>query len=136
MVPRRTRGIRPAPRWPGSAPPGGGSGVLALTDSHGDVLGQFAATSTVMAGSQAYDPWGNVTATTGSLSGLLGFQSAWTDPGTGKDLMGARWHAPSAGDFTSADTMQVPAVPDPAAGTWQVQPADGKSSPRAPTRMR
>jgi RHS repeat-associated protein len=69
-----------------------------------------------MAGSQAYDPWGAVTAGGGSLSGHLGFQSGWTDPATGKVLMGARWYAPSAGDFTSADTVQVSPVPDPAAG--------------------
>jgi large repetitive protein len=85
--------------------------------SHGDVLGQFAPAGTAMAGSQTYHPWGNVTATTGSLSGLLGFQSAWTDPGTGKDLMGARWYSPVGRDFTSADTVQVPAVPDPAAAS-------------------
>ena len=30
--------------------------------------------------------------------------------------MGARWYSPSAGDFTSADTIQVSPVPDPAAG--------------------
>jgi RHS repeat-associated protein len=95
----------------------GGSGVLAFTDSHGDVLGQFTAGGTAMAGSQAYDPWGNVTAATGSRAGLLGFQSAWTDPGTGKDLMGARWYSPAGGDFTSADTVQVPPVPDPAAAS-------------------
>lgn len=53
---------------------GGGTsqGVLALTDSHGDVLGQFTATGTAMSGSAAYDPWGTVTATTGALAGGLG----------------------------------------------------------------
>jgi RHS repeat-associated protein len=60
-----------------------------------------------VAGSRAYDPWGTVTATTGSISGLLGFQSAWTDTAAGKSLMGARWYDPGAGDFTSADTVQV-----------------------------
>jgi hypothetical protein len=30
--------------------------------------------------------------------------------------MGARWYAPSAGDFTSADTVQVSPDPDPVAG--------------------
>jgi RHS repeat-associated protein len=92
--------------------------------SHGDVLGQFAAAGTAMTGSQAFDPWGNVTAATGSLIGELGFQSAWTDPGAGKDLMGARWYSPSAGDFTSADTVQVPPVPDPAAASPFAYAAD------------
>ena len=99
------------------APGGGTGGVLALTDAHGDVLGQFTAAGTTVNGSQAYDPWGTVTATTGTMTGMLGFQSAWTDPASGKDLMGARWYNPAAGDFTSADTVQVPPVPDPAAAS-------------------
>jgi RHS repeat-associated protein len=95
---------------------GGGSGVLALTSAHGDVLGQFTGSGTAVSGSQAYDPWGKVTAATGTPQGLLGYQSAWSDPASGKDLMGARWYAPSAGDFTSADTVQVSPNPDPVAG--------------------
>ena len=98
------------------APGGGTGGVLALTDAHGDVLGQFTAGGTGVLGSQAYDPWGTVTATTGTMTGMLGFQSAWSDPASGKDLMGARWYNPAAGDFTSADSVQVSPVPDPAAG--------------------
>jgi hypothetical protein len=71
----------------GTGPAGGssGSGALVLTDQHGDVTGDF----TASAGSQAFDPWGDVTATTGTLQGELGFQSGWTDPGTGKVAMGA-----------------------------------------------
>ena len=80
------------------------------------MLGQFTAAGHGDGGSQAFDPWGTVTATTGTLLGGLGFQSAWTDPGTGKDLMGARWYSAAAGDFTSADTVQVSPVPNPAAG--------------------
>ena len=95
---------------------GGPPGALAFTDPHGDVLGQFTAAGTAMAGSQAFDPWGTVTATTGALLGGLGFQSAWNDPGTGKDLMGARWYSAATGGFTSADTVQVSPVPNPAAG--------------------
>jgi YD repeat-containing protein len=53
------------------APGGGTGGVLALTDAHGDVLGQFTAGGTGVLGSQAYDPWGTVTATTGTMSGML-----------------------------------------------------------------
>jgi RHS repeat-associated protein len=99
------------------APGGGTGGALALSDSHGDVLGQFTAVGTSVAGSQAYDPWGTVTAATGTMTGMLGFQSAWTDPAAGKDLMGARWYNPAAGDFTSADTVRVSPVPVPAAAS-------------------
>jgi hypothetical protein len=50
--------------------------ALGLTDSHGDVLGQFTAAGTGVLGSRAYDPWGAVTATTGTMTGMLGFQSS------------------------------------------------------------
>jgi RHS repeat-associated protein len=120
---------------------GGCPGALALTDAHGDVLGQFTAAGTAVSGSQSYDPWGAVTATTGTLSGMLGFQSAWTDPAPGKDLMGARWYNPAAGDFTSADTVQVPPVPEvPRPGRGQPvrlrrgQPAQQRRPNRAPRR--
>ena len=59
---------------------------------------------------------GKVTTATGTPQGLLGYQSSWSDPASGKNLMGARWYAPTAGDFTSADTVQVNPDPDPAAG--------------------
>jgi RHS repeat-associated protein len=96
------------------APGGGTGGVLALTNIHGDVIGQFSASGTSVSGSTGYDPWGNVTASSGTVQGRLGFQSGWTDPATGKVAMGARWYTPSAGGFDSADTVAVPADPDPA----------------------
>ena len=37
-------------------------------------------------------------------------------PGRGKDLMGARWYNPGAGDFTSADTVAGAPVPGPGRG--------------------
>jgi len=101
---------------------GGTSGTLALTDIHGNLVGQFAAAGTALSASKAYDPWGNVV--TGSVSGLLGYQSAWSDGAAGKDLMGARWYDPGAGDFTSADSVQVSPVPDPAAGNPFAYAAD------------
>ena len=118
------------------APGGGTGGALALTDAHGDVLGQFTAGGTGVLGSQAYDPWGTVTATTGTLSGMLGFQSAWSDPASGKDLMGARWYNPAAGDFTSADSVQVPPVPDPAAASPFAYAAGNPLSNADPTGHR
>ena len=99
----------------GIGTPGGGTtGVLALTNTHGDVIGQFTGSGTSASGSTGYDPWGTVTATSGTPQGRLGFQSGWTDPATGKVAMGARWYTPSTGDFDSADTVQVSADPDPA----------------------
>jgi RHS repeat-associated protein len=77
------------------------------------------------AAAEPFDPWGNVTGTNnGSFAGLLGYQSAWTDPAAGKALMGARRYDPGAGDFTSADTLQVSPDPDPVAGNPFAYAAD------------
>ena len=109
----------------GSGTTGGGtSGVLALTDAHGNQVGQFTAGAASLGGSKGYDPWGTVTATTGTPVGLLGYQSAWSDPASGKALMGARWYSPGSGDFTSADTVHVSPEPDSAAGNPFAYAAD------------
>ena len=67
------------------------------------------------------------------MAGMLGYQSAWTDPASGKDLMGARWYSPSAGDFTSADTVHVSPDPDPAAGDPFAYAADNPLTYTDPT---
>ncbi|MFJ9902304.1 LamG-like jellyroll fold domain-containing protein [Streptomyces sp. NPDC101152] len=92
-----------------SAADGTGAG-LALTDSHGDVTGTFTATGTALTGSTAYDAYGTPTATSGTRTDL-GYQSGWTDPGTGYVNAAARWYNPANGDFTSADTVTNPATP-------------------------
>ncbi|MGW2519327.1 LamG-like jellyroll fold domain-containing protein [Streptomyces sp. NPDC001617] len=88
---------------------GTGAG-LALTNSHGDVTGTFTATGTALTGSTAYDAYGTPTSTSGSRTDL-GYQSGWTDPGTGYVNAAARWYNPAAGDFTSADTVSNPPTP-------------------------
>jgi RHS repeat-associated protein len=64
---------------------------------------------------------------------MLGYQSAWADPASGKDLTGARWYAPGAGDFTSADTVHVSPDPDPAAGNPFAYAADNPLTGTDPT---
>jgi RHS repeat-associated protein len=118
----------------GTGIPGGGTGgTLALTDIHGNQAGQFTAAGTTLAGSKAYDPWGAVITATGSMTGLLGYQSAWSDPASGKDLMGARWYAPGSGGFTSADTIPQSPLPDPAAGNPYAYAADNPLTGIDPT---
>jgi RHS repeat-associated protein len=78
---------------------------LALTDGHGDLVGDFDPADTALgalADSTAYDPFGNVTASTGERAGI-GYQSDWTDPATGQVDMGARWYDPGTGAFDSRD---------------------------------
>ncbi|GAA0692758.1 hypothetical protein GCM10010193_54170 [Kitasatospora atroaurantiaca] len=92
--------------------PGGAAstGRLAMTDQHDDVIGQFAAGSTTLTGSQTYNPLGNVTATSG-LIGQLGFQSGWTDALTSKVNMGSRWYNPGNGQFLNKDTVELNPAP-------------------------
>jgi large repetitive protein len=94
----------------------GGSGVLAYTDAHTDVVGDFTAKGTALSGSAAFDPWGTVLATSGTVSGRLGFQSQYTDPASGQVDMGARWYSPARAGFDNADTVSVDPVPNAAAG--------------------
>jgi RHS repeat-associated protein len=88
-----------------------GTGVLAYTDAHTDVVGDFSASGTTLAGSTTYDPLGNVTATA-SQAGRLGYQSGWTDNATGKVNMAARWYDPAVGQFSNKDTVSPSPVPN------------------------
>src|SRR6266508_2957300 len=92
----------------------GGTSVYAWTDQHSDVVGQLTATGSVLAGSTTYDPFGKVVARVGQL-GNLGYQSGWTDNGTGRVNMAARWYNPATGQFDSRDSVDVSPVPNPAA---------------------
>jgi RHS repeat-associated protein len=77
---------------------------LTVSDRHGDVIGGMAASGTGMADSTAFDPFGKVTAGTGTQR-QVGYQGDWTDPATGQVNMGARWYQPGTGGFASRDTV-------------------------------
>lgn len=106
-------GIAQAAAGSGSAP---GTGVLALTDIHDDVVAALNPTTGAVAGSTGYDPLGNVTGRTGTQPGRLGYQSEFTDPATGAVNMLSRWYDPGSGQFTSRDALIVDPVPVAAAG--------------------
>ncbi|MFI9556315.1 RHS repeat-associated core domain-containing protein [Nonomuraea endophytica] len=76
----------------------------AFTDLHRDLVATF--TTTALATSTAYDPFGTVTAQTGTKANL-GYQSEYTDPDTGKTNMHARWYQPGTGTFPSRDTATL-----------------------------
>ncbi|MFG3048314.1 LamG-like jellyroll fold domain-containing protein [Streptomyces sp. NPDC048241] len=90
------------------------TGRLALTDQHDDVIGTFTPGATSLAGSSTYSPLGKVTASSNGF-GLLGYQSGWTDPGTSKVDMAARWYNPDAGQFMNKDTLAIDPAPNSAA---------------------
>jgi RHS repeat-associated protein len=88
--------------------------ALAWTDQHTDVVADFGSTATALAGSEAYDPLGNVTAASTNLLGNLGYQSGWTDPSTGRVNMASRWYNPATGQFDSRDTAGPAPAPNSA----------------------
>ncbi|MFB7371361.1 LamG-like jellyroll fold domain-containing protein [Streptomyces sp. NPDC056222] len=87
------------------------SAVLALTDLHDDVVGQFTSAGEALSGSTTYSPFGKVVQSSGML-GALGYQSGWTDPQTAKVNMAARWYSPQTGQFNSRDTVANDPMPD------------------------
>ncbi|WP_378526674.1 RHS repeat-associated core domain-containing protein [Nonomuraea angiospora] len=82
---------------------GTGAAVAALSDLHGDLVATF---TTSLQSSASYDPFGTVTAQTGTKTNL-GYQGEYTDPDTGKVNMHARWYQPGTGTFTSRDTATL-----------------------------
>ncbi|MFJ2416133.1 LamG-like jellyroll fold domain-containing protein [Streptomyces brevispora] len=84
--------------------------VLALTDIHDDVVGQFTAGGEALSGSTTYSPFGKVEQSEGMV-GRLGYQSGWTDPETAKVNMAARWYSPETGQFNSRDTVGMNPLP-------------------------
>ncbi|MGW0575453.1 LamG-like jellyroll fold domain-containing protein [Streptomyces sp. NPDC002920] len=92
--------------------PSGGGAVLALTDQHNDVVGSFTSGATVLAGSASYDPLGKVVSPTNTVVGHLGFQSGWTEPGTGDVGTASRWYDPDTGVFLNKDSLSLNPVPN------------------------
>ncbi|WP_443156296.1 LamG-like jellyroll fold domain-containing protein [Nonomuraea sp. KM88] len=82
---------------------GTSAAAAAFTDLHGDLVATY---TTTLQTSTAYDPFGAVTAQTGTTTNL-GYQGEYTDPDTGKVNMHARWYQPGTATFTSRDTMTL-----------------------------
>jgi RHS repeat-associated protein len=51
----------------------------------------------------AYDPYGNVTSSSGTLSNPFGYTSGYADSATGLVQLGTRYYNPSVGLFTQED---------------------------------
>ncbi|MGN9787367.1 LamG-like jellyroll fold domain-containing protein [Nonomuraea sp. ZG12] len=83
---------------------GANPALATLTDLHGDLVATYS--STALATTTAYDPFGAITDQTGAKTNL-GYQGEYTDPDTGKVNMHARWYQPGTGTFTSRDTMTL-----------------------------
>ncbi|MFF7633641.1 LamG-like jellyroll fold domain-containing protein [Kitasatospora sp. NPDC008050] len=96
--------------------------VLAYSDKHNDLVGTFTASAAGLSGSTCFDPWGAVIATSGVSAGI-GYQGGWTDPTTKLVNTASRWYDPTAGSFTSRDTLTL--TPRTAAHANRYGYADG-----------
>ncbi|WP_446678524.1 RHS repeat-associated core domain-containing protein [Actinoallomurus acaciae] len=95
-----------------------GHNSAAITDqNHDDLIAALDPATSALNGSTSYDPYGNITATTGDQP-AIGYQSGYTDPDTGQVNMHARWYNPIAGNFTSRDTI----VNDPTSNSANANP--------------
>ncbi|HEY2669109.1 MAG TPA: LamG-like jellyroll fold domain-containing protein [Rugosimonospora sp.] len=77
-----------------------------MSDQHGDVVADFDPANMNLISptdSTTYDPFGDVTASSGPSTSDLGYQGDWTDPQTGQVDMGARWYDSGTGAFDSLD---------------------------------
>ena len=104
----------------------GTSKQLTLSDQHNDVVGSFNSTDTTLSalsGTTAYSPFGQVTSHTGD-TGNVGYQGDWTDSGTGKVDMGARWYDPTTGSFASRDSWSLNPQPSNNANRYLYGNAD------------
>ena len=70
--------------------------ITALVDTSGNVTASY-----------SYDPWGNITATSGTLAGanLIRFTGGEYDPTSGYTKLGVRYYDPNTGRFTQPDTI-------------------------------
>ncbi|MFN8036450.1 MAG: DNRLRE domain-containing protein [Acidimicrobiia bacterium] len=99
-----------------SRTPGGAAMALAKSttklavsaDRHGDVINTLNPTTGAVADSKAYDPWGSVTAQTGTTGPSIGYQGNWTDPNSSRVDMGARWYLPGQATFATRDSLTLP----------------------------
>jgi RHS repeat-associated protein len=73
-----------------------------LSDELGSIRGITNSSGTVT-GSESYDPWGNVTGTSGTISTSLGFAGGYTDAKSGFVYFRARFYDPATGAFTTLD---------------------------------
>jgi RHS repeat-associated protein len=92
---------------PGSTPieqiaTSGGATSYLLADEIGSVRG-ITNSSGSITGSASYDPWGNVTGTSGSATTPFGFAGGYSDAASGFDYFRARWYDAGTGQFTSLD---------------------------------
>jgi RHS repeat-associated protein len=80
----------------------GSTSYYYLHDNLGSVVAVISASGSVQ-DRDAYDPYGNVASSSGTLSNPFGYASGYTDASTGLVQFGTRYYNPSVGLFTQED---------------------------------
>jgi RHS repeat-associated protein len=115
----------------------GSSVYYEITNLHGDVVAL--ATTTALAGSVHFDPWGNRLNGAGTTIpyGFQGAAGSWTDATTSFVSMGARWYYPRDSVFLSSDPEAGTANPrTPLAGLRWLYALDNPLAYSDPSGLR
>ncbi|SDO66699.1 RHS repeat-associated core domain-containing protein [Nakamurella panacisegetis] len=94
-----------------------GVAQMLLANPHGDIIDSYTRAGSTVS-SRTFDPWGTVTATTGTEQPVVGYQGGYTDPTTGDVNANARWYKPAKGTFNSRDTTTNTAPPTAATNRY------------------
>jgi RHS repeat-associated protein len=99
----------------------GSTSYYYLHDNEGSVVAVISASGTIQ-DRDAYDPYGNVTSSSGTLANPVGYAGGYTDANTGLVKFGTRYYNPAIGLFTQEDpsgqsTGYIYAGDDPVNGT-------------------
>jgi RHS repeat-associated protein len=99
----------------------GSTSYYYLHDNEGSIVAVISASGTVQ-DRDAYDPYGKITSSSGSVSNPLGYAGGYTDSATGLVKFGTRYYNPGIGLFTQEDPSSetagyIYAGDDPVNGT-------------------
>jgi RHS repeat-associated protein len=84
-----------------------GGSYYYLFDGLGSVVGLTSA-SGALSNTYAYDPYGNTTSSTGTVTNPWRFAGAYLDSSTGLYKIGARYYNPALGRWTQQDPLEQP----------------------------
>jgi RHS repeat-associated protein len=76
-----------------------------LKDRLGSVVAVINGSGSTVSNRYAYDPYGNVTSSSGSVANNIGFDGGWQDSITGLEKFGTRWYDASTGRWTQPDPV-------------------------------
>jgi RHS repeat-associated protein len=83
----------------------GSTSYYYLHDNEGSVVAVISSSGAVQ-DRDAYDPYGNVTSSSGSVSNPFGYVGGYTDSATGLVKFGTRYYNPAIGVFTQEDATR------------------------------